>query len=182
MARKRGRPPKSPSPKHADPPSSSKKDGKKPQLFDLSALDDEDLQTLEALTPKQLESLVHGIELIRAKLKGKAPLHDEVASASNTCKDSGNVFKKAPQPSVSETRIPEVPKRVSSDVSKPSDGGKGTDAKEAENSLNKDGKDPIIEISQSQNSEPDMEGEWTHVKTRSKVSKAVGLGHQPSHG
>ncbi|KAK7274725.1 hypothetical protein RIF29_15822 [Crotalaria pallida] len=41
--------------------------------MDLSKLDEEDLALIDNLSPKQLESLMQGLDLIRARLKGKAP-------------------------------------------------------------------------------------------------------------
>ncbi|KAK7267266.1 hypothetical protein RIF29_19933 [Crotalaria pallida] len=66
MARKRGRPPKSPGPyeiAHTD----SQKHG-----LDLSELDEVDLADIDSLSPKQAEKLMKNLDLIREKLKGKA--------------------------------------------------------------------------------------------------------------
>ncbi|KAK7259046.1 hypothetical protein RIF29_24640 [Crotalaria pallida] len=79
--------------------------GSNPPLFDLSQLDAEDLETIDALTPKQLETLVNGIELIRARLKGKAPLDSEKVTVNEGCGIASDLLDKAP-PTQSETRIP----------------------------------------------------------------------------
>ncbi|KAK7288437.1 hypothetical protein RIF29_01896 [Crotalaria pallida] len=64
------------------------KEGKQPALFNLSQLDHEDFELIDALTPKQLESLVHGVDLIRARLKGKTPVIVEKESVENAGKNT----------------------------------------------------------------------------------------------
>ncbi|KAK7281857.1 hypothetical protein RIF29_10178 [Crotalaria pallida] len=105
MAKKRGRPPKTPSSQTQKHCNDNIKDESKPPLFDLSQLEAEDLETIDALMPKQLESLVNGIELIRARLKGKAPLDSEKVTVNEGCGIVSELLDKAP-PTQSETRIP----------------------------------------------------------------------------
>ncbi|KAK7256374.1 hypothetical protein RIF29_29817 [Crotalaria pallida] len=70
MANRRGRPPKTPL-SQPDRRFSPPKRDMLPTAFDLSKLDDEDLAAIDNLTPKQLESLVHGLELILARVQNK---------------------------------------------------------------------------------------------------------------
>ncbi|KAK7243349.1 hypothetical protein RIF29_38142 [Crotalaria pallida] len=107
MARKRGRPPKSPSPSSTEDLS---KTSPVSQLHDIEILDEDDMADIDNLSPKQAEVLLKNMEAIRSRIKGKSPanallLEDaEVAqqnkdSATKTC-DQGNsnpdpVLKKA---------------------------------------------------------------------------------------
>ncbi|KAK7251357.1 hypothetical protein RIF29_34470 [Crotalaria pallida] len=68
MAKKRGRPPKS----HG-PSEKASIDSQKIGL-ELSELDEEDLADIDSLSPKQAEKLMKNLDLIREKLKGKAPV------------------------------------------------------------------------------------------------------------
>ncbi|KAK7273816.1 hypothetical protein RIF29_14879 [Crotalaria pallida] len=72
MAKRRGRPPKSPT-------SSAKKatndpdddDGTRRKL-DVTLIDDEDLEEIDNLTPKKAEMLLKNLDLLREKVKEKA--------------------------------------------------------------------------------------------------------------
>ncbi|KAK7251598.1 hypothetical protein RIF29_34935 [Crotalaria pallida] len=68
MARKKGRPPKASSP----PNKFTSRNEDSSLIMDLSALDEDDLAEIDAFTPKQLEKLMHGLEAIKNRLKGKS--------------------------------------------------------------------------------------------------------------
>ncbi|KAK7266556.1 hypothetical protein RIF29_19204 [Crotalaria pallida] len=65
MARKKGRPPKSPSP--ASPPISSI-----PKNLELEHLDDDDFEDIDALSPKKAASILRKLDALRSRIKGKA--------------------------------------------------------------------------------------------------------------
>ncbi|KAK7288603.1 hypothetical protein RIF29_02069 [Crotalaria pallida] len=65
MARKKGRPPKSPS-THLSTPTNI------PKNLDLDNLDDEDLEEIDDLSPKKAASILKKLDALRAKIKGKA--------------------------------------------------------------------------------------------------------------
>ncbi|KAK7250588.1 hypothetical protein RIF29_33113 [Crotalaria pallida] len=79
MAKKRGRPPKSPASQAKSKPASQ---------VDLSLLDDEDIADIDSLSPKQAEALLKNIDVIHEKLKGKTPVSDDSnGSEATTQKD-----------------------------------------------------------------------------------------------
>ncbi|KAK7259701.1 hypothetical protein RIF29_25314 [Crotalaria pallida] len=65
MAKKRGRPPKSPNPSAITYNESQK------QGLDLLEIDDEDLADIDGLSPKQANKLLKNLEVIRLKLQEK---------------------------------------------------------------------------------------------------------------
>ncbi|KAK7256702.1 hypothetical protein RIF29_30160 [Crotalaria pallida] len=66
MAKKKGRPPKSPVPHPSPTPTSV------PKNLDLLNLDDEDLEDIEDLSPKKAGDILKKLDELRAKIKGKA--------------------------------------------------------------------------------------------------------------
>ncbi|KAK7281945.1 hypothetical protein RIF29_10347 [Crotalaria pallida] len=93
MAKKRGRPPKSPSPhltKH------DVTDQQVAQRFDLTSLDQEDLEVIDNLSAKQLESLMQGLELIKARVRGKGAAENIDEAGIRTYKGEGSGNPKSP--------------------------------------------------------------------------------------
>ncbi|KAK7251601.1 hypothetical protein RIF29_34943 [Crotalaria pallida] len=66
MAKKKGRPPKSPSPHNSSPPPSI------PKNLDLEQLDDDDFEDIDNLSPKKAASILKKLDMLRSKIKGKA--------------------------------------------------------------------------------------------------------------
>ncbi|KAK7243518.1 hypothetical protein RIF29_38317 [Crotalaria pallida] len=73
MAKKKGRPPKSPSP-HTPTPT------KIPKSLDLQHIDDEDLEDIDALSPKKAASILQKLDELRSMIKGKAVADDPKAT------------------------------------------------------------------------------------------------------
>ncbi|KAK7251219.1 hypothetical protein RIF29_34223 [Crotalaria pallida] len=91
MARKKGRPPKSPSPLPSPTPNSIQKN------LDLLNLDDEDMEDLEDLSPKKAGSILKKLDELRAKIKGKAIVEEtgegmdkELIALNTTTQNNGN--------------------------------------------------------------------------------------------
>ncbi|KAK7273632.1 hypothetical protein RIF29_14689 [Crotalaria pallida] len=91
MARKKGRPPKSPSPHPSPTPNSI------PKNLDLLNLDDEDMEDLEDLSPKKAGSILKKLDELRAKIKGKAIVEEtgegmdkELIALNTTTQNNGN--------------------------------------------------------------------------------------------
>ncbi|KAK7256706.1 hypothetical protein RIF29_30164 [Crotalaria pallida] len=68
MARKKGKPPKSPS----SQTSSRSPSNSIPKNLDLETLDDDDLEDIDALSPTKAASILQKLDDLRAKLTGKA--------------------------------------------------------------------------------------------------------------
>ncbi|KAK7266495.1 hypothetical protein RIF29_19139 [Crotalaria pallida] len=89
MTKKRGRPPKSPSSSQSQKQPDAMHNEINPHVFDLTKLDEEDLALIDNLSAKQLESLVQGIELIRARVKGKSPVEPtKDSNGENNARDA----------------------------------------------------------------------------------------------
>ncbi|KAK7267241.1 hypothetical protein RIF29_19908 [Crotalaria pallida] len=73
MAKKKGRPPKSPSP-HTPSPT------KIPKTLDLQHIDDEDLEDIDALSPKKAASILQKLDELRSRIKGKVVADDPKAT------------------------------------------------------------------------------------------------------
>ncbi|KAK7288545.1 hypothetical protein RIF29_02006 [Crotalaria pallida] len=101
MARKKGRPPKSPS-QHLSSPSASTPPTSIPKNLDLEHLDDEDFEDIDALSPKKATSILRKLDALRSRIKGKA---NEGDKEGNTIADAPN------QPDSIEKEI--SPKRAS---------------------------------------------------------------------
>ncbi|KAK7267347.1 hypothetical protein RIF29_20016 [Crotalaria pallida] len=71
MVRKKGRPPKSPSPHPSPTPNTI------PKNIDLLNLDEEDMEDIEDLSPKKAGSILKKLDELRAKIKGKAIVEEE---------------------------------------------------------------------------------------------------------
>ncbi|KAK7273616.1 hypothetical protein RIF29_14673 [Crotalaria pallida] len=72
MARKKGRPPKSPS----SQTSSRSPSNAIPKNLDLENLDEDDLEDIDALSPTKAASILQKLDALRAKIKGKAVVDD----------------------------------------------------------------------------------------------------------
>ncbi|KAK7255774.1 hypothetical protein RIF29_29193 [Crotalaria pallida] len=81
MARKRGRPPKTPSSSGKKPPSKPQDTIDDQPRLDLNQLDEDDLEEIDNLTPKKAEALLKNLDLLREKIKGKTM--QEVSSPGN---------------------------------------------------------------------------------------------------
>ncbi|KAK7289712.1 hypothetical protein RIF29_03570 [Crotalaria pallida] len=77
MAKKRGRPPKTPTSTSSKDHSPSTHDSPGPQRLDLSQLDEEDMAEIDSLSPKQAERLLKNLDVLREKIKGKAVMEDQ---------------------------------------------------------------------------------------------------------
>ncbi|KAK7273585.1 hypothetical protein RIF29_14641 [Crotalaria pallida] len=74
MARKKGRPPKSPSP-HPSPKTPNTTSI--PKNLDLLNLDEDDMEDIEDLSPKKAGSILKKLDELRAKIKGKAIVEED---------------------------------------------------------------------------------------------------------
>ncbi|KAK7273602.1 hypothetical protein RIF29_14658 [Crotalaria pallida] len=114
MAKKRGRPPKTPS------SSKSKASSESPgsQKLDFTQLDEEDLTEIDSLSPKQAERLLKNLDVLREKIKGKAILEEQQGEEQPVCDqetrrdlEDGSV-KGDKQSTEEETMRPEKPKSL----------------------------------------------------------------------
>ncbi|KAK7289681.1 hypothetical protein RIF29_03511 [Crotalaria pallida] len=98
MTKKRGRPPKSPS------PSSTTSNETQRQGLDLLELDDEDLTDIDGLSPKQADKLLENLEAIRLKLQEKTsePLVQVVVNNEEVLNKEAEPTRIASVPSVSK--------------------------------------------------------------------------------
>ncbi|KAK7266123.1 hypothetical protein RIF29_18763 [Crotalaria pallida] len=88
MAKKRGRPPKTPSSSARKAPDVHSSHDEEHVKFDLAQLDDDDLADIESLTPKKAEVLLRNLDVLREKIKEKATITnadgDKVAMSDET--------------------------------------------------------------------------------------------------
>ncbi|KAK7273288.1 hypothetical protein RIF29_14337 [Crotalaria pallida] len=77
MARKKGRPPKSPSSHHSPTTNTI------PKNLELEKLDEEDFEDIDDLSPKKAASILQKLDELRAKIKGKAVIEEEVEDSIN---------------------------------------------------------------------------------------------------
>ncbi|KAK7256555.1 hypothetical protein RIF29_30009 [Crotalaria pallida] len=113
MAKKRGRPPKTPS-------SSKSKDcspeleSPGPQKLDFSQLDEEDLAEIDSLSPKQAERLLKNLDVLREKIKGKTIMEEQqrepLCSQENKRDQEDGSVKGDKQSTVEEPKRTEKPK------------------------------------------------------------------------
>ncbi|KAK7282073.1 hypothetical protein RIF29_10592 [Crotalaria pallida] len=71
MARKKGRPPKSPFNQHSFPLVSTPITSV-PKNLDLEHLDDDDFEDIDSLSPKKVASIMKKLDVLRSRIKGKA--------------------------------------------------------------------------------------------------------------
>ncbi|KAK7281672.1 hypothetical protein RIF29_09864 [Crotalaria pallida] len=71
MAKKKGRPPKSPSPHNSSPLPSI------PKNLDFEQLDDDDFEDIDNLSPKKAASILKKLDMLRSKIKGKAVVQSD---------------------------------------------------------------------------------------------------------
>ncbi|KAK7281334.1 hypothetical protein RIF29_09219 [Crotalaria pallida] len=155
MAKKKGRPPKSPSPHPSTTPNSI------PKNLDLLNLDDEDLEDIEDLSPKKAGDILKKLDELRAKIKGKA-IAVEAGEGMTT-----DVLKKQ----LEEGIIPEANIELATEA-----------VKEAlqEKCVEEDGEISVVKETQLEGMDKEQEGQmekdqtnqpWTPVMTRRKVQK-----------
>ncbi|KAK7255703.1 hypothetical protein RIF29_29122 [Crotalaria pallida] len=72
MGRKRGRPPKTPVSSSKTKDDFDGNSSRSPEKVDLSQLEDDDLEDIDNLSPKQAELWIQKIDILRAKIKEKA--------------------------------------------------------------------------------------------------------------
>ncbi|KAK7280829.1 hypothetical protein RIF29_08345 [Crotalaria pallida] len=91
MARKKGRPPKSPS----SQTSSRSPSNALPKNIDLENLDEDDLEDIDALSPTKAASILQKLDALRAKIKGKAIVDDDEGNmtASLTNKNTTRLMR-----------------------------------------------------------------------------------------
>ncbi|KAK7273452.1 hypothetical protein RIF29_14502 [Crotalaria pallida] len=92
MARKKGRPPKSPS-THLSSPSNTI-----PKNLDLENLDEDDIEDIDALSPKKAASILEKLGALRAKIKGKAVIVEEEEGINNEVSNKKTPIRQAPGP------------------------------------------------------------------------------------
>ncbi|KAK7273628.1 hypothetical protein RIF29_14685 [Crotalaria pallida] len=80
MAKKKGRPPKSPSPK---PSPNTPNTNSIPKNLDLLNLDEDDMEDIEDLSPKKAGSILEKLDELHAKIKGKAIVEEEGEGMNN---------------------------------------------------------------------------------------------------
>ncbi|KAK7259328.1 hypothetical protein RIF29_24932 [Crotalaria pallida] len=108
MAKKRGRPPKTPSSASKKDDTGSVGDTGTPSKVDFSQLDDEDLHDIDNLSPKQAELWIQKIDALRAKIKEKATDTGNKVSVTN---DVGSHLE------VGESSNPNLDKAMTNQVS-----------------------------------------------------------------
>ncbi|KAK7288459.1 hypothetical protein RIF29_01919 [Crotalaria pallida] len=166
MAKKKGRPPKSPSPHPSPTPNSI------PKNLDLLNLDDEDLEDIEDLSPKKAGDILKKLDELRAKIKGKAIVVEagegmttDVLVVTNTAQNSGN---QGLDPKTKEGIIPEANIELATEA-----------VKEAlqEKCVEEDGEISVVKETQLEGMDKEQEGQmekdqtdqpWTPVMTRRK--------------
>ncbi|KAK7287473.1 hypothetical protein RIF29_00753 [Crotalaria pallida] len=72
MARKRGRPPKTPSSSNKKSPGAEKGPAASSSI-ELNLSDEEALEDIDSLTPKKAAELLHSIDLLRQRVQSKIP-------------------------------------------------------------------------------------------------------------
>ncbi|KAK7289878.1 hypothetical protein RIF29_03879 [Crotalaria pallida] len=77
MAKKRGRPPTTPSSLAKKTPSKTLEEPEQQKSLDFTQLDEEDLEDLENLTPKKAGELLKNLDMLREKFKEKIGLMNE---------------------------------------------------------------------------------------------------------
>ncbi|KAK7281671.1 hypothetical protein RIF29_09863 [Crotalaria pallida] len=77
MAKKRGRPPKTPSSSAKKTPSKTLEEPEQQKSLDFTQLDEEDLEDLEKLKPKKVGELLKNLDMLREKVKEKTGLMNE---------------------------------------------------------------------------------------------------------
>ncbi|KAK7273850.1 hypothetical protein RIF29_14914 [Crotalaria pallida] len=180
MAKKRGRPPKSPSPQTEKRSSTAKLDAQK---LDLTCLDQQDLETIDNLSAKQLEALMQGLELIKARVHGKGQVETNGEEGVKVKEEEGiNANPKMSTRSHDENNkvlqeerhglIPEE-NRVATieEVNKVL-----FDASSSKQPVVEDGKEvvnssPTPSVVPQSVEEKNSDDEWTPVKTRGKGQK-----------
>ncbi|KAK7287522.1 hypothetical protein RIF29_00803 [Crotalaria pallida] len=88
MAKKKGRPPKSPSPK---PSPNTPNTSSIPKNLDLLNLDEDDMEDIEDLSPKKAGSILKKLDELRAKIKGKAIVEEEGEGMNNDLIEDGTI-------------------------------------------------------------------------------------------
>ncbi|KAK7281886.1 hypothetical protein RIF29_10237 [Crotalaria pallida] len=74
MARKKGRPPKTPSSSSKKTPSAEKRPEASSSSLEFSLSDEEELEDIESLTPKKAAELLQSIYLLRQRVQSKIPV------------------------------------------------------------------------------------------------------------
>ncbi|KAK7243537.1 hypothetical protein RIF29_38337 [Crotalaria pallida] len=107
MARKKGRPPKSPSPHPSPTPNTI------PKNLDLLNLDDEDMEDIEDLSPKKAGSILKKLDELRAKIKGKAIVEEEGEGMDKDLITLNTTTQNTSTQNLDPTTIGEKPRRAS---------------------------------------------------------------------
>ncbi|KAK7256591.1 hypothetical protein RIF29_30045 [Crotalaria pallida] len=107
MARKKGRPPKSPSPHPSPIPNTI------PKNLDLLNLDDEDMEDKEDLIPKKVGSILKKLDELRAKIKGKAIVEEEGEGMDKDLITLNTTTQNTSTQNLDPTTIGEQPRRAS---------------------------------------------------------------------
>ncbi|KAK7287146.1 hypothetical protein RIF29_00220 [Crotalaria pallida] len=139
MAKKRGRPPKTPSSSAKKPQSIDPKTIEEDLQQGLVQLDDDDLENLDSLSPKKVMALLKNLDALREKEPRAAPVDNNESASREICSEDKEVQSKDDDTVIVETQN--------------TDGGKGSEAG--------------VEVSSDEM--PELEDiPWTPVKTRNK--------------
>ncbi|KAK7273603.1 hypothetical protein RIF29_14659 [Crotalaria pallida] len=148
MARKKGRPPKSPS----SQTSSRSPSNAIPKNLDLENLDEDDLEDIDALSPTKAASILQKLDALRAKIKGKAVVDD----------NDGNMNASQADKNITSQAVNEV---IQSQCEK---GEADTVVKDTQVESQKE---EGLEVDQSIKEQ--KEGNWTPVLTRRKAQRKL---------
>ncbi|KAK7259603.1 hypothetical protein RIF29_25213 [Crotalaria pallida] len=111
MARKRGRPPKTPSSSTKKTPEQQTHNEDETFRVDLTLSDEETLEDIDNLSPKKVEVLLRNLDTLRARIEGKVQ-EKEKAKSSKKVQEEGdkrsNVQLNGVQEPIAVTKQPSV--------------------------------------------------------------------------
>ncbi|KAK7289768.1 hypothetical protein RIF29_03690 [Crotalaria pallida] len=106
MARKRGRPPKTPSFVNKSALNKDSDQDGTPSKVDFSQLDDDDIEDIDNLTPKQAAVWIQKIDVLRAKIQERT---DPTSSKDKSDKSDASHDNITPNPSLTEEAVHDKP-------------------------------------------------------------------------
>ncbi|KAK7255717.1 hypothetical protein RIF29_29136 [Crotalaria pallida] len=104
MARKKGRPPKSPS----SQTSSRSPSNALPKNLDLENLDEDDLEDIDALSPTKAASILQKLDALRPKIKGKAIVDDDEENVESATQAVNEVIQSQCEKGEGDTIVKET--------------------------------------------------------------------------
>ncbi|KAK7290016.1 hypothetical protein RIF29_04121 [Crotalaria pallida] len=169
MARKKGRPPKSPSP-HPSPKTPNTTSI--PKNLDLLNLDEDDMEDIEDLSPKKAGSILKKLDELRAKIKGKAIVEED------GCMNKDLVTMNTSTEGTS-TQSPEIATEAVTEALK----GKCVEEDEEVTVVKETQLERMDRNQEGQKENDQKEGQWTPVMTRRKgQSDPDEIEEDPSEG